>query len=143
MSRGYDYVIIDGAPQVAEMAALATSISDMVIIPVQPSPYDVWACVDLVDVIKTRQLVTDGNPKAAFLISMAIVNTNLANEIKDIIKAYELPILEHCTHRTVLYPETAKIGGSVITVKKQGESHPAAKDIENITNEILEMLHEQ
>lgn len=142
VARGYDYVIIDGAPQVSELAAVAIRVADLVIIPVQPSPYDVWACADLVDVVKTRQLVTDGKPKAAFLISMAIVNTNITAEIKEVIKGYGLPVLKNCTHRTVLYAETAKDGGSVITLKKDGEPHPASLDIKNITAEIKDLLNE-
>lgn len=43
MSGDYDVVIIDGAPRVSELARSAIMASDLVIIPVQPSPYDVWA----------------------------------------------------------------------------------------------------
>jgi chromosome partitioning protein len=142
IAKGYDYVIIDGAPQVSELAAVAIRVADVVIIPVQPSPYDVWACADLVDVVKTRQMVTDGQPKAAFLISMAMDNTNITAEIKEVIKGYELPVLKHCTHRTVLYAETAKTGESVISLKKAGDLHPAALDIKNITAEIKELLND-
>lgn len=141
IAKGYDYVIIDGAPQVSELAAVAIRVADVVIIPVQPSPYDVWACADLVDVVKTRQMVTDGQPKAAFLISMAMDNTNITAEIKEVIKGYELPVLTHCTHRTVVYPETAKTGESVISLKKAGGPHPAAQDIQNITAEIKGLLN--
>ena len=44
-----DYVIIDGAPQAADLAISAIKASDIIIIPVQPSPYDIWATSDLVD----------------------------------------------------------------------------------------------
>ncbi|TXL21731.1 peptide transporter, partial [Methylococcaceae bacterium HT2] len=45
---GKDFIIIDGAPQIAELAVAAIKCSDLILIPVQPSPYDVWACDDLV-----------------------------------------------------------------------------------------------
>ena len=76
-----DFLIIDGAPQIAELAVAAIKCADVILIPVQPSPYDVWACEDLVEIIKTRQEVTNGKPKAAFIISRVIKNTQLSKEI--------------------------------------------------------------
>ena len=67
-----DWIVIDGAPQIAELAVTAIKCADLILIPVQPSPYDIWACEDLVDIIKARQEVTDGTPKAAFIISRSI-----------------------------------------------------------------------
>ena len=37
-----DWIIIDGAPQIAELAVAAIKCADLILIPVQPSPYDVW-----------------------------------------------------------------------------------------------------
>ncbi len=68
IKSGFDFVVIDGAPQIAEMSTAAIKCSDLVLVPVTPSPYDIWACNDLVEIIKARQSVTDGLPKAAFVI---------------------------------------------------------------------------
>ncbi|SCN46838.1 Chromosome (plasmid) partitioning protein ParA [methanotrophic endosymbiont of Bathymodiolus azoricus (Menez Gwen)] len=73
-----DFVVVDGAPQIAEMAVSAIKCSDVILIPVQPSPYDIWACEDMVDIIKARQEVTNGLPKAAFIISRVIKNGTVA-----------------------------------------------------------------
>ena len=43
--------MIDGAPRVNELARAAIMASDLVIIPVQPSPYDVWATGDIVKLV--------------------------------------------------------------------------------------------
>ena len=51
LARDYDVVIIDGAPRVNELGRAAILASDVVIIPVQPSPYDVWAAADTVQLI--------------------------------------------------------------------------------------------
>src|SRR3954464_4436937 len=77
----YDYVFIDGAAKLEGMIAAAVKVSDAVLIPVQPSPYDLWAASDLVDLIRARQEVTDGRPRAAFLISRAVKNTRLGSEV--------------------------------------------------------------
>ena len=52
ISQSYDLIVIDGAPQIAKLSAAAVKAADLVIIPVQPSPYDIWACADLGSWIK-------------------------------------------------------------------------------------------
>ena len=71
IAPSYDWVVIDGAAKLEEMAAHAVSIAELIIIPVQPSPLDLWACEALVSQIKQRQIITDGIPTAAFQISRA------------------------------------------------------------------------
>ena len=51
----YDWVLIDGAPQIAKLSAVAVKVADLVLIPVQPSPFDVWACADLCEMIEARR----------------------------------------------------------------------------------------
>lgn len=139
ISRGYDWVVLDGAPQVSLLAAEAVKVSDVVIIPSTPSPYDIWACADLVELIKVRQEITDGKPKAAFVVTMAIKNTKLGNEVKDALAAYELPVFKSGTTRSVVYPETAKSGSSVVSL---GEDHPAAFELRMLTKEIKAFANE-
>ncbi len=55
-----DYIVIDGAPQIEALAVSAIKAADFVLIPVQPSPYDVWATSDLVDLVKARIEILDG-----------------------------------------------------------------------------------
>jgi cellulose biosynthesis protein BcsQ len=42
LSADYDHVVIDGPPRVTELARSIIIASDVVVIPVQPSPFDVW-----------------------------------------------------------------------------------------------------
>ena len=133
---GYDFVIIDGAPQIAKLAAAAVKIADMVLIPVQPSPYDIWAAADLVELVKARQELTDGSPIAAFVVSRAIANTKLSGEVSKALEAYDIPVLKNCTNQRVIYPTTASVGGTVFSEP----GNPAIAEIEAIAEEILEML---
>ena len=136
ISGGYDFVVIDGAPQIAKMSAAAVKAASLVLIPVQPSPYDIWACADLVDIIAARQEITDGSPKAYFVISRAIKNTKLGGEIKAALEEYNLPVLHSLTTQRVAYPSTASEG---LTVFKDPGSE-AAKEIQKIKKEVLEIL---
>ena len=88
----FDYLIIDGAAKLQDMITFAVKNSDVVLIPIQPSAADIWACEALIHLIKARQEVTDGIPKAAFIISRQIKNSNLARDIDEALKQFSFPV---------------------------------------------------
>lgn len=49
LARRADHVIIDGPPRIAALARSALLAADRVLIPVQPSPYDLWASAEMVN----------------------------------------------------------------------------------------------
>lgn len=136
ISQGHDWIVIDGAPQIAKLSAAAVKAADLVLIPVQPSPYDIWACADLVDIIAARREVTNGKPKAAFVISRAIKNTKLSGEINQALSDYGLPVLKASTTQRVAYPTTAAEGLTVFS----DPSSAAAREINALKKEVLEVL---
>lgn len=137
VKNGYDYLIIDGSPQSSKLAGAAIKVSDLVIIPVTPSPYDVWACADLVEIIKARQEITDGRPKGYFLISRSRTGTNLSSEIEEALSGYKLPVFNGRTVHREIYAKTASEGLTVHSDKKANE---AIEEITNIAREVLEVL---
>ncbi|MBN4886265.1 AAA family ATPase, partial [Providencia stuartii] len=80
ISSGYDYVIIDGIPHISTLTSDAVKASDLVVIPVQPSQYDIWATADMVQLVKDRQEITGGTPKAVLMIARAIAGTLLERD---------------------------------------------------------------
>ena len=48
LARRADHVIIDGPPRIAALARSALLAAERVLIPVQPSPYDLWASAEMV-----------------------------------------------------------------------------------------------
>jgi chromosome partitioning protein len=108
-------------------------VADAVLIPVQPSPYDIWAAADLVDLIKARQEVTDGKPQAAFLISRAIKRTVLGREILAALAEYGLPVFASGTVQRQSYPRSAAEGRTVL----EDGSKEAAEEINAIADELL------
>lgn len=132
-----DYVIIDGAPQAADLAVSAIKASDFILIPVQPSPYDIWATSDLVDMVKQRIEITDGRLQAAFVISRAISGTKLGNDVSAILEGYELPVLGSRIHQRVNYAGTAATGSTIL------ESFPdsdGTKEMNRLMNELIAVL---
>ena len=107
---GTRWVIIDGAGRNELMTASAIRAADVVLIPVHPSPFDVWAAEDLVQLIKTRQQITDGLPKAAFIVSKAIKRTRLSNDVNEALSDFDIPVFESFTTQKQAYPASAAQG---------------------------------
>ncbi|MEO0804522.1 MAG: ParA family partition ATPase [Cyanobacteria bacterium J06642_2] len=55
MAKNYAHVVIDGPPRVSELARSAIAAADVVLIPVQPSPYDVWSAQEVIDLYSGPQ----------------------------------------------------------------------------------------
>ena len=138
IARPYDFVLIDGAARLENMVASALKAADFVLIPVQPSGYDLWAVTDLVDLLKTRQEVTDGKPQVAFVISRQILGTHLASEASDAVAALGFPVFEARTTQRVAYAEAGQSG---LTVFEFDAKSKAATEIDAITTELLTSLN--
>jgi chromosome partitioning protein len=67
----FDVVVIDGGPGVNDLGRAAILASDLVLIPVQPSPYDVWAAAETVQQIREARRFKKGL-KAAFIVNRKI-----------------------------------------------------------------------
>ncbi len=128
----FDWVVIDGAPQLTDMAISAIKCADIIVIPVQPSPYDIWASSDLVEIIKHRQQLTDGKPKAFFCISRKIASTSLSKEIAEALEGYDLPVMKSYTSQRIIYAKSAAEGQTVFDTS----NNEAIQEITNIVTEI-------
>jgi chromosome partitioning protein len=110
------------------------------LIPVQPSPYDVWAAESLVSLVKTRQDITEGIPKAAFVISRQIVGTKLANEVRKALNDYELPIMKSYTSQRVIYANSATTGSTVLDTEPQGAASKEMLSLITIPSPIFSLF---
>ena len=103
---------------------------------IQADLSDAAAAADLVDVIQARQQITEGSPKAAFVISRAIKNTKLSGEVVEALAGYGLPVLENGTTQRVIYPTSASEGKTVFSERDS----PAGDEIRAMAEELLELL---
>ena len=132
-----DFVIIDGAPQASDLAISAIKAANFILIPVQPSPYDIWATAALVDLVKQRIEMTDGKLQAAFVVSRAIKGTKIGSEVAAALEGYGLPVLESRITQRVSYPSTAAIGTTILDNEPGSDG---AAEIYALINEIKKKL---
>jgi len=134
LGQGYDHIVIDGPPRVTELARSAIMAADVVVIPVQPSPYDIWAADEVVKLIEEARVYKDGL-KAVFVVNRKIVNTAIGRDVGEALAAYPVPVLMASVTQRVIYAEAAAQGRAVHEVDEAG---PAAAEIEAVRAELVE-----
>lgn len=133
--QGYEYAIIDGAPQLREMAVATIKAADIVLIPVQPSPLDIWATSDLIELIKERQTISN-KPKAAFIVSRQIQNTQVGKDVRDVLSQSGLKVFDNGTFQRVAYSDSLATGSTALDITGK-----AKEEMELITNELWEFIN--
>jgi chromosome partitioning protein len=136
LGYGYDHIFIDGPPRVTDLARSALLAADVVLIPVQPSPYDIWAAEEVVKLIEEARIYKE-NLKAAFVVNRKIVNTAIGRDVGEALAAYPVPVLRASLTQRVLFAEAAAQGRSV---QEMDPSGPAAAEIEAVAAELKEIV---
>lgn len=137
LGNGYDWVVIDGPPRVYPVAKSAIAASDIVVIPVQPSPYDVWAAKEIVDLITEVRVIKD-DLKAAFAVNRKIVGTAIGRDVAAALADYPIPVLTAALSQRVGFAESAGAGMTVLETDPTGS---AAKEVRALVKEILEAMN--
>lgn len=133
----YDYIIIDGSPQANEIAIATIRASDFILIPMQPSPFDIWASSNLIELVKQGRI---DNPKlkAGVVLTRLVKNTKIGNEVSQIIHDFELPVLKSTIGQRTCYPYSASLGQTVFDTERPS-SEPVS-EINALANEINSFL---
>lgn len=122
IAKDYHMVIIDGAPRVNELGRAAILASDLVLIPVQPSPYDIWAAAETVRLIEEATQYKPGL-KGAFVINRKIAKTAIGRDVIEALAQFQaIPVLTAALHQRVIYAESAGQGLSVMEADPKGEA---------------------
>jgi chromosome partitioning protein len=134
VGKGYDHIIIDGPPRVTDLARSAIMASDVVLIPVQPSPYDIWAADEVVKLVQEATVYKE-QLKYAFVVNRKIANTAIGRDVGDALAAYPVPVLSSTVTQRVIYAEAAAQGKAIFEIAAEG---PATAEIQTLVAELLE-----
>jgi chromosome partitioning protein len=136
LSQNYDWVIIDGAPRVNDLARSAIAASDLVLIPVQPSPFDVWAAQDIIDIV-SECAVLKPEQLTRFVINRLFSNTTLGVEVKEALATFDVPMLTSVVCNRTEYAKSARNGLTAFETEPQGQ---AAQEVTALIDEIAALL---
>lgn len=134
LGKDYDYVIIDGPPHVGDATRAIVMCSDLILVPVQPSPLDVWAAAETMKLLK-EGLIFRRDLKIGVLITRKIANTAIGRDVSAAMETYEFPVLANSMTQRVVFAESLGAGQSVF---EMDGADKAVEEVRAIVNEILE-----
>lgn len=133
LAESYDFVIIDGAPRVTDLTRSAILASDRVLIPVQPSPLDVWASAEVVTLIGEARIYKP-SLVCNFVINRKITNSLIGKDVIEALSKYEIPIMGTHVAQRVIFADAFSQGS---TVCEYDPKSAASKEIHSLTNEVM------
>jgi chromosome partitioning protein len=136
IGQGYDHVVIDGPPRVTELARSAIMAADVVLVPVQPSPYDIWAADEVVKLIVEASVFKE-SLKATFVVNRKVAKTAIGRDVVEALAAYQIPTMTAQIVQRVVFAEAAATGRAVFEI--DGKS-AAAAEIEAVRAELMELV---
>ncbi len=129
------YVVVDCPPSVqGAVIAAVLAAADLVLIPVLPSPLDLWASVEMAAMVQQAQ--QKNRALQAYLILNQVETRNaLSRSMQQAVAELGVPLLQACLERRAAYRSAAVEGVSVYNMGSRGAL--AVKDIEAVIKEIL------
>jgi len=132
LARGAEHVVIDGPPRVASLMRSALLAADLVLIPVQPSPFDGWASAEMLALLNEARIY---RPElvARFVLNRCGARSILARETAETLADHEPPVLAATIGQRIAFATAAQSGRLVFEL--DGDT-PAAREIAALTDAI-------
>ena len=133
--RAFDHVILDCPPSLESHASVSALRScDLALIPILPSPVDLWASLRLLEEIEqARKARSDF--KGFLVLNQMEPQSALSAAMTEALADCGLPVLNATIRRRAAFRSAALDGVSVYQMGKRGAQ--AAADIDSIIKEIL------
>ncbi|MHB8252710.1 MAG: AAA family ATPase [Acidiferrobacter sp.] len=135
MSR-YQWVVVDCPPSL-DMVITQRVLErvDTVLIPVLPSPLDLWASAETAKAVRQARRV---NPdlRAWLLINQVEPSSALSRAMAQALASLDLPTLTHVVRRRAAYRIAAVEGGSVYQIGARG--YEAAREMNEVIKEVTQ-----
>ena len=133
LAKEHDLVIVDTPPKADWDCRPAMEAADLVLIPVLPSPVDVWATEPTLEAAKSQ------GADVLLVLNRVVANARLTAEMTDAVEKIGVPVAA-----TRLGSRVAFAGGMGIgaTVLETARSSKAAKEAVQLSEEIFKRLQD-
>lgn len=137
LSNEYDYIVVDCPPSVhAPETVRALEICDIALIPVQPSPVDLWATVHTEKAVQQAGQ-TNTHLRAVLVINQLETRTTLSRLVRDALSEIDLPVANTAVHRRAVFRNSALEGKHVFEMGRRGID--AANEIDKLIHEVIKV----
>ncbi len=134
----YDYIIIDCPPAAdSPVPQSALLIADLVLVPLIPSPLDMWAAVGIRQVIANVSDLNEGL-KSRLVLNQCQPNTTLTQETLEVLPEFGIELAKAQLRHRQVYRQSAVFGQTVHDFG--GKASAAIEEMEALTSEVFEIL---
>ncbi len=131
----YEHVVFDCPPSVhAPQTTTVLGFCELALIPVQPSPVDLWATVHIENAVD-QALKTNPGLRALLVLNQLETRTTLSRLAREALSEIGLPIANTALRRRAIYRNSALEGKSVFEMGRRGAD--AAAELEQLIQEML------
>lgn len=135
LSKDFDHIVIDCPPYLqSPETASVLKIADIALIPVLPSPLDLWATVHVEEAVE-KALKSNPKLKVLLVINQLEVRTTFSKVMRDALSEIKFPVAEASIRRRAIYRNSALEGKSVYDMGKKGSD--ATAELNELIKEVL------
>ncbi len=135
----YDFIIVDCPPSAdSPLSHSALLIADLAVVPVIPSPPDLWAGLTIRHVIAGAARVHP-ELRARIVVNQRKPGTRLAAKTRELLPEYGIPVLNTQVGDREAFRHAAAAGATVADLPR---AQLAQAEVFSLTHEILDVLEE-
>jgi chromosome partitioning protein len=134
----FEFIVIDCPPAAdSPVPQSALLIADVGLVPVVPSPLDLWASVGIGKVIDSLRDLNEAL-QPLIVVNQCQPQTAIAKEALEVLPQFGIPVLASRLHQRTAYRQAAVFGGTVHDLGPRAA--PAIAEVDALTDEILAHL---
>ena len=134
VNNNSDIVIIDGTPALEEFTGTIMMISDLVLLPIRSSVFDIWAFND--QFLPTLKKIRSLKPvDCRIILNATRKHSIIGREVLEVLEQYELPVMHRRIGQRTVFENSPMAGLGVMECddkEAQFEIEMLTKEIENI-----------
>ena len=142
----YEFILVDTPPSALAVSTVTRSAllgANLAIIPVIPSPLDIWEAAKIADLMSEINEIRESGEvdplQARLLVNRLKSRTTFGTEIKDALKNIGVPVLKTVIHEREAHKHAALDGCSVHQVRGAG-GKSASEEIQQLTKELSRIV---
>lgn len=125
-----DVIIIDTPPHAEMDIKVSVRAADMVLVPMQPSPADVWA------VKETFNTIASESRQCMVVLNRVVHRANITEDTKQKLQQLDIPVAEQELGNRVLFAASMESGLTVL----DGFANPSQVEITNLVRQLAAKL---
>lgn len=138
----YDFIVIDCPPAVESHATQsALMASDIVLVPIIPSPADLWAAAGIRKLIENVTETVNESLQAFLVPNMVQPNTTINKDVIELLGSFGIPLLGGGLRLRTAYRQAAALG--TIVQRLGSDAALAVQEINALTDAVLHALAKQ